>query len=121
MQQEPAAAVAKRGQALVFCSANLHSGWHNEHSVSRKTLLMAFAPQGVPCGSPLGQVQAQGIDFFRQLRPKMKRDRAHLVPDEEHWPYFFEASDDASGGRISGNYTREWPEDVCPVTSSARL
>ncbi len=113
--------MAKRGQALVFCSANLHSGWHNEHRVSRKTLLMAFAPQGVPCGSPFGQVQGQGIDFFRQLRSKMKRDRVHLVPCEDQWPYFFEGSDEASVDRNSGNYTREWPEDVRPITSSARL
>lgn len=115
VQQEPAAAVAKRGQALVFCSANLHSGWHNERIVSRKTLLMAFAPGGVACGSPFGQVQGQGFDFFRKLRPKMRSDRAHLVPREDQWPYFFESTGEGRGGGNSGNYTREWLKGVRPI------
>ena len=38
------------GPSRIFCSANLHTGWHNECDVSRKTLLLAFAPKGVPCG-----------------------------------------------------------------------
>ena len=110
--------MAKRGQALVFCSANLHSGWHNERTVSRKTLLMAFAPQGVACGAPFGQVQGQGLDFFRELRPKMRSDRVHLVPREEQWPYFFEGS----GKEVdNGNYTREWLADVQPIDRNARL
>ena len=87
---------APAGQALIFCSTNLHAGWHNELEVSRKTLLMAFAPQGVPCGSPFGQVEGQGLKFFRGLRPKMRPERAHLVPGESDWPYFFESPDGGS-------------------------
>lgn len=89
--------------------------------MSRKTLLMAFAPAGVACGAPFGQVQGQGLDFFRELRPKMRSDRVHLVPSEDHWPYFFEGSDEARGDRKNGNYTREWLEGVRPVDTSAKL
>ena len=112
---------APAGQALIFCSTNLHAGWHNELEVSRKTLLMAFAPQGVPCGSPFGQVEGQGLKFFRGLRPKMRPERAHLVPDEADWPYFFESPDggqaanDLGHSAAVGNYTREWLEEVTPL------
>ena len=110
------ARLLRTGQALIFCSTNLHAGWHNELEVSRKTLLMAFAPQGVPCGSPFGQVEGQGLKFFRGLRPKMRPERAHLVPGESDWPYFFESPD---GGQADspavGNYTREWLEEVTPL------
>ena len=56
-------------------------------------------------GAPLAQVEGQGFDFFKDLRPKMAENRSHLVPDEANWPYFHESSDNPELG--GGNYTRE--------------
>ena len=114
--------MAKRGQVLIFCSANLHSAWHNEHEVSRKTLLMAFAPAGVACGAPRVQVEKQGLEFFEKLRPRMRPDRAHLVPKTEHnWPYFISVEDGAKedGAAAEASYQQLWPEGVAPVAASS--
>ncbi len=40
--QTPVAAVAERGQCLVFTQALLHSAWQNEDSVSRCALVRCF-------------------------------------------------------------------------------
>jgi len=97
---EPTAAVARRGQILVLCSAGLHSAWQNEDSVPRKAMGTSWVASEVACGLP--KSQRDGVmAFFPQLRRKLSPDRVHIVPEDFDW--LFES-----------NYEPKWPETFLP-------
>ena len=76
---------------------------------------MEFAPGGVACGAPRAQVEKQGLAFFEKLRPKMRPDRAHLVPSFGRWPYFVSVNE--GGEHPQGSYQQVWPDGVSPVAT----
>ncbi len=100
VERAPIAAVARRGQILVLCSAGLHSAWQNEDTVPRKAMGTSWAAAGVPCGLPKNQRDGV-MAFFPQLRSKLRPDRAHIVPD--HFDWLFET-----------DYEPKWPETFLP-------
>lgn len=100
IEQEPTAAVARRGQILVLCSAGLHSAWQNEDCVSRKAMGMSWIASGVPCGLPKNQ-RDELMAFFPQLRRKLRPERAHIIPDNFDW--LFESG-----------YEPKWEETFLP-------
>ena len=96
IEQEPTPFVAKRGQLLILCSSALHSAWQNEDTVPRKAMGNSWIPNGVPCGLPANQREGV-MDFFPQLRAKLRADRKHIVPEDFDW--LFESG-----------YEPKWPE-----------
>ena len=86
VQREPTPAVAHRGQILLVCTAGLHSAWRNEDTVSRKVMLAYWGAAGVCCGLPKNQLDDMKA-FFGHLRPKLRPDRAHIVPDHFDWAF----------------------------------
>jgi hypothetical protein len=100
VEREPTAAVARRGQILVLCSAGLHSAWQNEDTVPRKAMGTSWIAAGVSCGLPKNQRDAL-MDFFPRLRRQLRPDRAHIVPD--HFDWLFES-----------DYDPRWPETFPP-------
>ncbi|HCL27214.1 MAG TPA: hypothetical protein DIC52_02110 [Candidatus Latescibacteria bacterium] len=96
VEQEPTAAVARRGQVLILCSSGLHSAWANQDSVPRKAMGTSWVASDVRCGLPKNQRDAV-MDFFPRLRSKLSPERAHIVPDDFDW--LFES-----------NYEPKWPE-----------
>ena len=96
--QEPIPQVARRGQMLIFCSTTLHAAWQNEDSVSRKAMTTSWVADGVSCGLPKNQRDGV-IEFFPQLRKKLKPERQHIVPENFDW--LFESG-----------YESIWPEAV---------
>jgi hypothetical protein len=99
-EREPTAAVARRGQILVLCSAGLHSAWQNEDSVPRKAMGTSWVASEVACGLPKNQRDGL-MAFFPQLRRKLSSDRAHIVPEDFDW--LFES-----------DYEPKWPETFLP-------
>jgi hypothetical protein len=100
VEREPMAAVARRGQILVLCSAGLHSAWENEDTVPRKAMGTSWVAAGVPCGLPKNQRNGL-IEFFPKLRSKLRPDRVHIAPD--HFDWLFET-----------DYEPKWPETFLP-------
>ncbi|MAE65461.1 MAG: hypothetical protein CMJ18_14415 [Phycisphaeraceae bacterium] len=100
VEREPAAMVARRGQALAFTSAGLHSAWHNEDTVPRKAMATGWIARGVRAGIPAHHYEGvfrNHAEMHKLLRP----ERAHIVP--EHPDFFFESP-----------YTDKWPEMFHP-------
>jgi hypothetical protein len=97
---KPSAAVARRGQMLLLCSAGLHSAWENEDTVSRKAMGTAWVAAGVPCSLPKNQ-RDQVMEFFPKLKNKLRPDRAHIVPDNFDW-------------LSESDYEPKWPETFLP-------
>ena len=96
IERQPTAAVARRGQILILCSAGLHSAWQNEDTVPRKAMGTAWVAADVPCGLPKAQRDAL-MEFFPKLRRKLLPDRAYIAPDQFDW--LFES-----------DYEPQWPE-----------
>jgi hypothetical protein len=100
IEQEPTAAVARRGQILILCSAGMHSAWQNEDNVPRKGMGTAWVAEGVACGLPKNQREGL-MDFFPRLGSKLRPERAHIVPSDFDW--LFES-----------DYEPKWPETFLP-------
>ena len=99
-EQEPIAAVARRGQLLVACNAGLHSAWENGQTETRKALVMPWAAEGVPMGLPPSQVD-DASEHFSLLRAGIPADRAHIAPDPAGWAF-------------GSAYAPEWQETFLP-------
>ena len=63
-EQTPTPAFAKRGQALVFTQALLHSAWQNDDEVSRKAYIMSWTASTVP-----GFLETSRITNMRAQQP----------------------------------------------------
>lgn len=96
VEQEPMAAVARRGQMLILCSAGLHSAWQNEDTLPRKGLVTSWVAAGVSCALPKNQRDA-AMAFLPRLRQKLRPERAHIVPDNFDW-------------LLESDYEPKWPE-----------
>ena len=97
---EPTPFTAKRGQILVLCSAGLHSAWQNEDDVPRKAMGTTWIASGVSCGLP--KSQREGVmEFFPQLKSKLRPERSHIVPDDFTWLH-------------ESDYQPQWPETFLP-------
>ena len=97
---ETTPAFAKRGQALVFTQALLHSAWQNCDSVPRKALLTSWIGAGVTGALPTSQRDSV-IERFPRLRERLRPERRHLVPDTFDW-------------LLESDYEPKWPETFPP-------
>lgn len=110
--QQPFPVSARRGQALVFSQGLMHSAWHNELPLPRKSFNTSWVAEGVSIGgmqydvARFGSGHAQtprdyriaGLrQAFPQLRARLPVDRRHIVMDSlqleasvaawrERWP-----------------------------------
>jgi len=76
----PIPLLAKAGQVSVLTTSTVHGASVNVDSRPRKNLVLTFTAAGVEIGLPPDQ-EAQRHAYNRELRPRLRPERAHILPD----------------------------------------